>query len=101
MRSASAISARMPSIRSAAPRRDRRRATRSCAASVPTKLNSGWLVIATSIGQSEVGRNHLVGAAANAVVEHIAHLGLVVAEQHDYRRSVGRKPDDQSDGNAV
>jgi hypothetical protein len=42
-------------------------------ASVPTNVVSGrvgWSVIVASI---------------DAAVEHIAHLGLVVAEQHDHR----------------
>jgi hypothetical protein len=44
----------------------------------------GWLVIVASvIGFSGVGREHLIGSTADAAVEHFAQLSFVVGEQDD------------------
>src|ERR1035437_5103324 len=68
------------------------------AATGPTKVISSS-AIALSFSCYAIPRDRNVGTGADAVIEHITHLGLVVGKQcdHDILRAFRREPDDQPD----
>src|SRR5674476_1377357 len=70
----------------------------AAAAVGPTKVISSSAMV-FSFSCYAIPRDRHVGAGANAVIEHVTHLGLVVGKQcdHDIRRALRREPDDQPD----